>query len=258
MIQRLRRYARTARDSIRYEGPLILLWRIWVKLLSPVVNLDHQILFEIDLSVPVAQRAARVECVIEQASEADIDRIVASHYPEAPPAAGHDLSDAEEYEWSVYARQRAHLARTFRESALQWLRAGELCFVARVRGQIAHTNWIRFHGCGPVAQRPIRLLPTEVYTTEAHTGEAWRGLALHEAVLSHMLRHAKDRGCTRAYTITDLTKAGSRRGVLRVGWRQRGHHLFITANWLARTWVIPLGGDIEPIMRELFGDEASL
>jgi GNAT superfamily N-acetyltransferase len=257
MFRRLRRYARTARSSFRYEGLPILLWRVVVKAVSPVFDLSHQILFEIDLSQPIPQREARIGCVIEQASVADLDELVAVRYPPAPPLPGRELTDEEEYDRSVYLRQNVHLAQAFRESASTWLEAGELCFVARVGGRIAHSNWIQFHDCGPVDQQPIRLLPTEVYTTEGFTADAWRGLAVHEAVLSHMLRYAQSRGCRRAYTITDLTKAGARRGVLRVGWRQRGHHLFITARWLGRTWVVRLGGDVEPILRDVFSEEPS-
>src|SRR6185295_10528522 len=103
---------------------------------------------------------------------------------------------------------------------------------------------------GAVTKRPIQLLPGEVYTTEGYTVKHWRAKALHEAVLSHMLRYAQDRGCQRGYTITDLVKAGSRRGVLRVGWKQRGHYLFIAPKGLRRTWLVKLGGDMEPIVRE--------
>lgn len=258
MIRRLRHFGRSARESIRYQGWPILLWRVLVKAVSPVFDLDHQILFEIDLTLPIPQRKARVECVIGQATVADVDQLVAVRFPELPPIEGRAMTDEEEYERSVYLRRSAHSAQSFRESVLAWLRDGQLCFVARVQGQIAHSNWIMFHDSGPSGQRPIRLLPTEVYTTEGHTVEALRGLGLHEAVLSYMLRDAQSRGCKLAYTITDLTKAGARRGVLRVGWKQRGHHLFVTARWLSRTWVVRLGGDVEPILRDVFEEETSV
>ena len=257
MSLRLKRYARTVRDSMSYEGLPILAWRVLVKATSPFLDLDHQMLFEIDLTKPIPQRPARVECVIEQAGLADLDELVLARCPELPPIPAGTMTDEQEYERSVYARQRAHIARSFRESVVDWLRAGELCFVARVQGRIAHSNWIDFHDCAATRNRQIKLLPNEVYTTEGHTVDAWRGLALHEAVLTHMLRYAKDRGCTRAYTITDLVKAGARRGVLRIGWKQRGHHLFITSPRLKRTWVVRLGGDIEPILRDVFSEGAA-
>ena len=93
MIHRLRQQLRTARDSARYEGATILLWRLAVKALAPVVTLDHQILFEIDLTRPVEQRVARVPCTIEPATEADLEAIADAPYPPAPEPDWSALSD---------------------------------------------------------------------------------------------------------------------------------------------------------------------
>jgi GNAT superfamily N-acetyltransferase len=255
VLSYLTRRLRAARDSLRYEGVSILLWRALKKTASPLVDIDHQILFETDLTRPIEQRKARIDCVIEQATERDVDEIAWSRFPDLAPVADRELSDEEEYERALYQRQRAQMGKAFVQSTREWMRSGELCFVARVEGRIAHSNWIQFCGTGTPDQQPIRLLPHEVYTTEGFTVEHRRGLGLHEAVLSHMLRYAQSRGCTLAYTITDLVKAGARRGLRRVGgWSRRGHHLFINSPRLERTWVIPLGGNVEPIMRALFDD----
>lgn len=248
MIHRLREYWRTALSSVRYDGASIFLWRVIVKALAPVVTLDHQILFEIDLTRPIEPRQARVACRIDAATEADLESIADVPYPPVPAIDWAVLSDREEYEHLRYQRQRAFYRETFLANARRWLRSGEMCFVARIDDEIAHSNWIRFDWCTPI-KRPIHLLPGEVYTTEAYTAEAWRGRALHEAVLSHMLRYAQSRGCTRAYTITDFTKAGSRRGVLRVGWTIRGYHLYVTPKWFDRMFIVQLGGNVEPILR---------
>ena len=167
------------------------------------------------------------------------------------------LTDSEEYDRAFYERQVANLGNAYLKDAITWLRAGEKCYVARIGDEFAHSNWIRFDWCGPSPHRgEIRLFPGEVYTTDGHTLTQWRGQRLHEAVNVEMLRYAQSLGCKRAYTITDLTLAWSRRGVLRVGWQRRGHHMFITPRGFARTWIVRLGGNVEPIFREALGATA--
>ena len=255
MLSYLKRRLATLRDDVRYEGLLILLYRTLKKVASPFVDIDHQILYETDLTRPIEARRARIDCLIEQATEQDLEEIAWSRFPDLAPIGDPELSDAEEYERARYLRQRAQMGKAFLQSIRGWMRSGELCFVARVGGRIAHSNWLQFHGTGTPDQQPIRLLPHEIYTTEGFTVEPLRGMGLHEAVLSHMLRYAQSRGCTHAYTITDLVKTRARRGLLRVGgWSLRGHHVFINSRRLERTWIIPLRGNVDPLMRGLFDD----
>ena len=246
VFDRLRNYYETLIGDLRYQGLQVLLWRAAAKLCSPLVKLDLQILFEFDLTAPIAPRPARVECAIAQATEAELDEILdmQMRLPSAEAVAG--FSDAEELAYAQLCRMRAKGLENF----LTAMRAGELCFVARVEGAIAHSNWMRFHDCGPVDSRPVELDADEVYTTDGYTAEHRRGQRLHEAVNAHMMRFAQSRGCRRAYTITDLTKAGSRRGVRRVGWRERGWILYITPRGLRRTWLLRLHGDLEPMFRQ--------
>ena len=250
MLRRLQAYFDLARDNIRYQGTGILLWKIVMRLLSPVVTLDHQILFEYDLTQPIEQRYSRVDITIEHASEAGLEEIAASVFPATPPAAYTGVSDAQEYEHARYERENAHSRESFLVNARRWLRSGEICFVARTGGEIAHNNWVTFDWCVN-STRPIRLGPGEIYAAEGYTKVPWRGKGIHEAVNSHFLRYAKSLGHHRAYTITDLIKGGARRGVRRVGWTQRGHHLFIRPRWSHRTFIIQLGGNVEPVLRYL-------
>lgn len=255
VLSYLNRRLAAVRDSLHYEGVPVLLYRTLKKAASPLVDVDHQILFEGDLTRPIEQRKARIDCVIDQATENDLKEIAWSRFPDLMPVGDRELSDEEEYDRARYLRERATMGKAFLESVHDWMRSGELCFVARVDGRIAHSNWLQFSGTGTPDQQPIRLLPNEVYTTEGFTVDEWRGLGLHEAVLSHMLRYAQERGCTHAYTITDLVKTRARRGLARVGlWTRRGHHLFIASRRLERTWIIPLGGNVDPIMRALFDE----
>jgi GNAT superfamily N-acetyltransferase len=255
VLSYLKRRMAAVRESLRYEGVPVLLYRTLKKAASPFVDVDHQILFEGDLTHPIEQRKARIDCVIEQATEQDLEEIAWSRFPDLMPVGDRELSDEEEYDRARYLRERATMGRAFLESIREWMRSGELCFVARVNGRIAHSNWLQLCGTGTPDQKPIHLLPNEVYTTEGFTVEEYRGLGLHEAVLSRMLRYAQERGCTHAYTITDLVKTRARRGLARVGmWSRRGHHLFVSSKRFDRTWIVPLGGNVDPIMRALFDE----
>jgi len=246
VLQRLRGYYHTAIADLRYQGIEVFLWRAFVKLLSPLVKIDLHILYDKDLTVPIEQRQAKIDCRIERATAADLDEIIDMQMPQPPSEAIDQLSDEQELQYAQLALARAKAKETF----LRTMRAGEYCFIARVDGIVAHSNWTRFHDCAPVEGRPVDLQPGEIYTTDGFTDERWRGMRVHEAVLSHMLRFAQSRGCHLAYTITDLTKAGSRRGLGRVGgWRRRGQLLYVSPRGLGRTWLLQLSGDVQPMLR---------
>src|SRR5689334_4565249 len=132
-------YYTACRNSVRYDGLPVFLWRIGVKVLSPVALIQHQILFEIDLEQPIEQRRPRVDCRIEAASESDMEAIANSRYKPLPPVDEDQLSDYDEYERVLYERQCATFREVFKKTALQALRAGEMCFVARVGDEIAHS-----------------------------------------------------------------------------------------------------------------------
>lgn len=243
MFKKLRSFYLVAVADLRFQGINVLLWRIFVKLLSPVLRLDQQILFEFDLRGNLEARQPKVDLVISRADPSDIDEILDMQLLLLPPGEMGQLSDTEElrYAQMLVLRSDAH------SDYAAAMRAGEQCYVARIDGAIVHSNWIRFHDNAPMDGRPVALKPGEVYTTDAHTLESRRGLGIHEAVLMHMLQVAQRQGCHRAYTITDLTRAGSRRGVKRVGWQRRGSILYVSPRGLQRTWLVRLGGDLEPI-----------
>lgn len=243
MLKVIRSYIVTGVADVRYQGVEVLLWRIAAKLCLPLVKLDLQILFDLDLKRPLESRPAKIECVVEPASERDIDQILDMQMQRLPPDALALLTDEEEVRYALMLRSRANAADIYRRA----MRAGEMCFVARHEGIVVHSNWIRFHENGPMEGRPVLLAPGEVYTTDAYTMDEFRGKGVHEVVNIQLLKYAQQRGCHRAYTITDFTKAGSRRGVKRVGWRRRGLVMYLTPRGLKRTFLVKLGGDLAPM-----------
>jgi ribosomal protein S18 acetylase RimI-like enzyme len=245
MIQQLRHFCHVALEDIRHHDLHVLLWRIVMALLSPLFDLTMETLHDIDLTLPVEARRPRADCRIEPASEADLEEILDMQPKLCPAAARGELSDDEEYEQALQERSRASVRRGF----IRAWRAGEMCFVARIDGKIAHSNWIRFHDCAPVESRPIALMPGEVYTTDAYTADNRRGLRLHEAVVSHMLRYARERGCRRGYTISFFCQTTARQGVRRVGWKRRGEILYVRPRGTDINKTLAVAGDLEPMFR---------
>lgn len=246
MIDRLRGYYRTAVEDLRYQGLPVVLSKIVTKLALPVARLEFHILYEYDLTRPIREHPARVdtEYRIELATEADLVNVVDLQMPPPPPAPA-ELSDAEDYSRAQLERSRAEAYANL----LTAMRAGEICFLFRIGDELVHCNWMRFSSCGHVAQRPVELDADEIYMTDGYTAEHWRGRGVHVAVNAQMLRYAREHGLRRAWTITDSTKAISRRGLRRIGWRWSGQLLYVTPRRLGRTWLLRLGGNVEPMFR---------
>jgi hypothetical protein len=107
------------------------------------------------------------------------------------------------------------------ESIRDWMRSGELCFVARVNGRIAHSNLSSWHRHSD--QQPIRLLPNEVYTTEGSPSRSGAG-GPDEAILS-CVALAQNAMQARVRSPTGEDGRGG-------GWSvecARGHHLFVSS-----------------------------
>lgn len=239
-------YFRRARDTLRHDGVLILLWKILTKPLSIFGRVSVEIFFDKDLTQPLDAKVAKVEITIIQATEADIDRLVAVEHG-TPAADDVPLSDAEEYEEELRARIRAHRAEMFAED----LRRGDRCFYAMSGEEIVHVNWSRYSEVIPIPNWRIELRPDEVFTTDAYTPDAWRGNAIHEAVLYEMLRFAQEIGCRTAYTSTDVVSTGSRRGLSRLGWRPFATVLYAVPRRLGRTYLVRLSGTLGLLLRPL-------
>jgi len=236
------RVYRKIADTARHDGISALLWKGILKAASPFGRLGMEMVFYMDLTRPMDPRAARVGVDIEEASEADADSIVAVRHPPLP---------AERLE---NARERALHAVTVEFSTQRIrddLRRGEKCFIARIDGAIAHTNWTRFHHAHPIPGCAFALQPHEVFTTDAFTAPAWRGKRLHETVLNDMLRRAAGAGRRVAYTSTEYATKRSRRALLRLGWSPLGNMLYFVPRGRGRTYMFLLNGSFGPLARVL-------
>lgn len=254
MFRKLRGYYTTAVEDLRHQGLEVLLYRVAVKLVSPLARVDVQILYDMDLTVWDNVLHATVPCTIERAGLDDLDEIVDMQAPRLSPERIAALDDFQEVDYARQMRARARAVDTYRRQML----ADEYCFVAKVDGAITHSNWLHFHDSAPTTNCPMQLSPGEVYSTDGFTAEAQRGKRLHEAVATHMLDFSKrERGCHLAFTITDMTKAVSRRALRRIGWRRRGTILYVTPRGFERTWLMRLSGNLDPIFAHARAIEAN-
>src|SRR6266508_2036153 len=119
--------------SLRYEGPLILLWRGLVKVAAPLGTLKLLTLCEKDLEQPLVEARAQVDITISRASQSDADTIIST------AIAGQDPS--------AFPRERR---RAMRDVLLGYFRRGGICFIATIDRKIVHSNWIHFPRGGPI------------------------------------------------------------------------------------------------------------
>lgn len=239
------RYSREIRNTLRYDGVLILLWRVLTKTLSPLGRVGVEIVFEWDLTEPVEPKRAKTDIIVTEATEADAEAIADTLLGPLPPPDEAARSDADEYEVALRARAYGEYVNGY----LRELRGGDKCFIARVGSEVAHVNWTRVRWGYPIPGCAVSLTPDEIYTTDAYTVDARRGQGIHEAVLSEMLARARLVGVRRAYTSTDLIKTGSRRGLVRLGWKPYAKVLYVAPRGLHRTFVLRMGGKLELLLR---------
>ncbi len=111
------------------------------------------------------------------------------------------------------------------------MRAGSLCFAARVDGRIVAYNWLCLWTAVGAGDVPMLLADDEVYTADAHTADAWRGKGIHPALNRAMLVHAQEMGFKTAYTLVRDDNAASLVTMRRVGWTLSGTLLVFEPRW---------------------------
>jgi GNAT superfamily N-acetyltransferase len=78
------------------------------------------------------------------------------------------------------------------------------------------------YGSGEDEGDAIQLAAGEIYTLDAFTAQPWRGRGIHLALLTHMLRTARELGYTDAFTMASVLKRRSHRNLRRLGWTETG------------------------------------
>jgi GNAT superfamily N-acetyltransferase len=240
----LARHGRATAATLREDGPLLLLWRILVKLVSPIGNLGINVLYEKDLTPEISPVEVRVPATIRHGTEADIDAVLALQgYPVARPGSFADPGsdgariDADE---KTHEKRRIYLER---------LRRGETCFLVFVDAELVAFDWMCRQWGEAVPGFPIILEPGEFYGAEAFTAPLWRGLDLHKLVNNSMLRFARGLGCHRCYTTADLLVWRSHRNLRRLGYDRLGTVLWFQPKGTHKVLAMRLNGQIDLLAR---------
>ena len=73
----LTHYGRRLAGGLPQNRLLVSLWRLLVKLVSPLGHIGIDVLYERDLTTEIPPVKARVEATLRHATEADLDAIIA-------------------------------------------------------------------------------------------------------------------------------------------------------------------------------------
>lgn len=237
---------RSIHRGLRYDGPAVLLWRALTAALAPLALVELELLFRRDLRQPVPRLTARVPLVIREAEMHEIEEIARIASAESHLAL--EIFESEVIRWTPESERRTRKPGLLRHY-LDRIARGEKCFVALVDNKIAHINWTCFKWGDVLPRHPIVLRPGEIYTTDAFTLPEYRGLNIHGAVLAHMLRHAQQLRCHRAYTASELARRRSYAIFSGLGWQLQGTALSVVARGAKKPFIFRLSGNIDPILR---------
>jgi hypothetical protein len=216
MVTRLRRLRASAADFLRYRA-LYRLWRLVMLAAAPFGTATLYVMYRKDLTRPITPYRARVPVEVTRAAPDEIEAVAR-------------IESADEA-----------FVRMFRNRA----RRGQMCFVARVNGEVVACDWV----CPRPEAVPggvAALRPGEVYCTDAYTVPAWRGRNIHPELNSRMLIAAQEAGYRIAYTLTNVVNPRSWKVAFRAGWEFSGTYIYFRSSRTGRERIWRLAGSIYP------------
>jgi hypothetical protein len=209
----IRWYFREGVNTIRYEGLPILSWRMLRWGLLPFGELRAITYCRMDLTQPLGEIQANADLIISQATEADIDQLVALI----------------EIRWSPKRKLELFKAKSIKETISEQLKQGAKCFIGKIGTEMVHYNWIFFNR-KEYDHYYIKLHDDEALCNDGFTVQEWRGKSIHGAVNNHMLLFLQQAGFHTAYTCVNIDNISSKKGLYRVGWDLYGTLLYFSIN----------------------------
>jgi hypothetical protein len=106
----------------------------------------------------------------------------------------------------------------------QRFRRGDLCYVARADGRIAHYSWVQHTDFHPIEPAGIGadVAAEELWIYHCRTADWAKGRRIYPCTLSRILRDYMQRGFWRAIIYTTRSNIASQKGILRAGFKQDG------------------------------------
>ena len=74
-MSRVQWYSRRTLDTLHYEGPYILLWRILSQCVSPLGTLQPWTFYQRDLTRPIEEMPCRFDVSVTLAADSDFDQL---------------------------------------------------------------------------------------------------------------------------------------------------------------------------------------
>jgi RimJ/RimL family protein N-acetyltransferase len=220
-------------DTIRYEGLHILLWRMLRLGLSPFCTLAIDSFCRKDLSQPLGETRTKTDLAISQATEADIDQLVALATKRYGPE---------------YIR-KWFKSRSIEETVREQFKKNAKCFVGRIGTEMVAYNWLFFHQKEwSHGHYVISLHDDEALCDDAFTVEELRGKGIHGAIHNQMLLFLKQSGFRTAYTVVHTDNISSKKALKRLGWNFYGTLLYFSPHKSDKVLMWQLRGPLEPFV----------
>ena len=138
--------------------------------------------------------------------------------PQLKPADGVDIEVLKPE--SVYLLES--VGRVGKEDVEQRLRRGDICYVARTDGKIAHYSWVQHRGFHPIdpAGTGSDVAEGEFWIYNCRTVEWAKGRRIYPCTLSRILRDHMQQRFLKAIIYTTRSNMASQKGILRAGFKQ--------------------------------------
>lgn len=208
-------------NILRYDGFLILVWRLLRRTLRPLGNLELVTFFEKDLTQPLREVRPAWGIMAGLATASDIGVLVKLMEERHKMVAPDRIKKSENMVLSRFQK-------------------GRLCFLGKTGGEIVHYNWISFNREETLTGRTLRLKADEAYCLDAFTLREWRGRGIYPLVHYQALRHLKEKGIKTAYTLVDADNNSSKKNHVLHAWKALGTVLSFIPRGAARGWIFPI------------------
>lgn len=235
MISRFQNFFKWSGEVLRYNGPMVLLWRWFQRGVHRFGRLELVTIFEKDLRQPLPEVKNPGNMTITIATESEIEPLV-------------ELI-GERFKTREFSRMKE-----FEDLVRRRFKRGSLCFLGKIGEEFVHYNWISFHWDESLGGRFIHLKDDEGLCQDAFTPEKWRGKGVHPVVHHQMLYYLRQQGYLKAYTLVDTDNKSSKKTHQLHGWLTLGIVFCFTPRGSAKGWIWPLKGKLADFLKDQIPD----
>ncbi|MGA3085101.1 MAG: GNAT family N-acetyltransferase [Thermodesulfobacteriota bacterium] len=221
MTSRFQNFFKWSSAVLRYNGPMVLLWRLLQKGVSRFGRLEMVTLFEKDLSQPLKDAKKLADLTITLATESDIEPLV-------------------KLIGERFKTQESSRIKEFEDLIHQRFKKGSFCFLGKIGKEIVHYAWISFHWGESLGGHFIHLKDDEALLLDAFTLEKWRGQGILPAVVDQMIYYLQQHGYLKFYVLVDTDNKSSKKTFQRLGWLPLGIVFSFTPRGASKGWILPL------------------